>query len=583
MQPKTIQGEKGTNKEEGRQEMTLPERVRSGGNHVNKSSRQRKGSIRTNRSSGRNIGTSKDWGHLNFGHRASHNNNDRSIPVSSRDIPVVHTTTRKLNGRSLQAWVPKNRSKGNKTHYPEWISKLFSVYVGGLGREVSLGVLWKSFSTFGVVVDAYIPSLQRRSRKGLGYGFVKYQKQQEAQKAVDSGANLKVLEHTMSVVGKSYGGADCNEVKEEFGKDGLLVQVASLSNLKTPIMFPSTDSMESSLKSHVGIFSRFLSFYAIKASLKAWGTVGGKHIKTHESTLSKSFLKAAWILVEADSKGDIPNVISGRETSNQSQSRSSPPVSVNSLGTRNVLSGSSKNLYGSVERMNNLSASCPLEIESCNLESPTLENNCCRILIGSVGNQSVVPESNFVSGSPVASDRSWANSKFGYMSASISNLESDIQQIEEQLAANGDNSDLRDKLYHYKEKGKLNHLDLLPRIESVNKCSSIWKNILIPRRHEHTDIASLSYGMSTIVGNGKNIKFWLDHWIGDGPLNLRFPRIFSLAVDKDARIADLRTLDNAEWRWSIRLKRNLFSWETEQWNDLQVPVLGYAVLLLLLV
>ncbi|OMO52856.1 hypothetical protein COLO4_36939 [Corchorus olitorius] len=83
------------------------------------------------------------------------------------------------------------------------------------------------------------------------------------------------------------------------------------------------------------------------------------------------------------------------------------------------------------------------------------------------------------------------------------------------------------------------------------------------------NIKILHKQLAIIVGNGKNIKFWSDHWIGDGPLNLKFPRIFSLAVDKDARIVDLRILDDSEWRWSIRLRRNLFNWETEQWDNLQ--------------
>ncbi|OMO79278.1 hypothetical protein CCACVL1_13790 [Corchorus capsularis] len=67
-----------------------------------------------------------------------------------------------------------------------------------------------------------------------------------------------------------------------------------------------------------------------------------------------------------------------------------------------------------------------------------------------------------------------------------------------------------------------------------NERNSLWRmcNLIL--------LLYISYGMTIIVGDGKNIKFWSDHWIGDSPLKLIFPRIFSLAVDKDARIADLR-------------------------------------------
>nr|GEY84431.1 RNA-directed DNA polymerase, eukaryota, reverse transcriptase zinc-binding domain protein [Tanacetum cinerariifolium] len=34
------------------------------------------------------------------------------------------------------------------------------------------------------------------------------------------------------------------------------------------------------------------------------------------------------------------------------------------------------------------------------------------------------------------------------------------------------------------------------------------------------------------VGNGQNTKFWLDTWILDSPLSVRFPRLFALDSDK---------------------------------------------------
>ncbi|OMO61164.1 Endonuclease/exonuclease/phosphatase [Corchorus capsularis] len=411
---------------------------------------------------------------------------------------ATQAVTKMMNFRQKQAWIPKHRPRSDFSRNSEWKSKLYSVYVGGLGSDVSLGALWKSFSTFGVVVDAYIPpcksglarvlamvssgiggnrklkrqwilvtilkfldtlfqfllliklhlilhnvkdsaKLESRSFKEVLCGqkrdesiqrCVKRSIEQEPPSNPEPSSNhvsslvplllnIDIPKEDMewlnrSVVGKSYRGVNCNEIKEELSKEGLLVQVAPLSNLKTLITFPSLSSMEVSLKKHVDTFVRFFD-------------------ESHASALSKTSFKAAWILVEVESKGDIPNVISGnvsnipfkiicssfmaaqssfledktsgRESSNENQFRYSSPSSVNSLGTGKAISGSYNNLYDNVEGVNDRSANISLEKEECNVESPMLVNSCPKVEL--VDNQLVVPESNSNSGPPSASVRPW--------------------------------------------------------------------------------------------------------------------------------------------------------------------------------
>lgn len=45
--------------------------------------------------------------------------------------------------------------------------------------------------------------------------------------------------------------------------------------------------------------------------------------------------------------------------------------------------------------------------------------------------------------------------------------------------------------------------------------------------------ANISYR----VGNGENIYFWLDRWIGDKPLAERFPNLFSCASNFQAKVS----------------------------------------------
>lgn len=40
------------------------------------------------------------------------------------------------------------------------------------------------------------------------------------------------------------------------------------------------------------------------------------------------------------------------------------------------------------------------------------------------------------------------------------------------------------------------------------------------------------------LGDGENIRFWLDVWVGDVPLRVTFPNIFKLALDSSALVAN---------------------------------------------
>nr|GEX40303.1 hypothetical protein [Tanacetum cinerariifolium] len=40
------------------------------------------------------------------------------------------------------------------------------------------------------------------------------------------------------------------------------------------------------------------------------------------------------------------------------------------------------------------------------------------------------------------------------------------------------------------------------------------------------------------VGNGESTRFWLDNWVGGGPLNVSYPRLFRLEVNKNCLVRD---------------------------------------------
>ncbi|EOY20792.1 Uncharacterized protein TCM_012134 [Theobroma cacao] len=99
----------------------------------------------------------------------------------------------------------------------------------------------------------------------------------------------------------------------------------------------------------------------------------------------------------------------------------------------------------------------------------------------------------------------------------------------------------------------------IPSSSSTARMSSIWRSIVqLPSIEGMQNLVGF-HAYRWIVGNGETICFWFDKWIDDIPLASKFPRLFSLAVDKDMRVLD--ACQNG--LWSINFRRVLYSWEKE--------------------
>ncbi|GKB77483.1 reverse transcriptase domain, reverse transcriptase zinc-binding domain protein, partial [Tanacetum coccineum] len=60
-----------------------------------------------------------------------------------------------------------------------------------------------------------------------------------------------------------------------------------------------------------------------------------------------------------------------------------------------------------------------------------------------------------------------------------------------------------------------------------------------------------------VVGNGKEIRFWLDRWSGEGKLCDRFPRLYHLDSRKEGRVANKGRWVDSEWRWEWEWVREI--------------------------
>jgi hypothetical protein len=94
------------------------------------------------------------------------------------------------------------------------------------------------------------------------------------------------------------------------------------------------------------------------------------------------------------------------------------------------------------------------------------------------------------------------------------------------------------------------------------KASTWWKNIIalekaVPNKNWFLE------SVSRKVGNGVTTLFWTSKWLGEASLAVMFPRLFSLANQKDCMVCDLVHFDGENRLWNFSWRRNLFHWEEE--------------------
>ena len=69
------------------------------------------------------------------------------------------------------------------------------------------------------------------------------------------------------------------------------------------------------------------------------------------------------------------------------------------------------------------------------------------------------------------------------------------------------------------------------------------------------------------VGNGARTKFWVDTWCGDTPLNIQFPKLYRIARDKEANVADHMEQYHGTFLWQVNFFRVAHDWELESFSN----------------
>ena len=76
------------------------------------------------------------------------------------------------------------------------------------------------------------------------------------------------------------------------------------------------------------------------------------------------------------------------------------------------------------------------------------------------------------------------------------------------------------------------------------------------------------------MGNGRNIKFWEDSWMGNQCLMNVHSRLYSMVLNKIANIADVVSLRDEAWVWGFEWRRDLYSWEESDLTNLKNTIIS---------
>ena len=71
-----------------------------------------------------------------------------------------------------------------------------------------------------------------------------------------------------------------------------------------------------------------------------------------------------------------------------------------------------------------------------------------------------------------------------------------------------------------------------------------------------------------VVGDGRDIMFWTDRWVGDQRLCDRFSRLFHLDRTKEGSVFDKGSWVNGEWCWNWDWGRNIRGRVCKELDDL---------------
>lgn len=76
----------------------------------------------------------------------------------------------------------------------------------------------------------------------------------------------------------------------------------------------------------------------------------------------------------------------------------------------------------------------------------------------------------------------------------------------------------------------------------VQSSSTCWRDLCSVEVGSQVPLGWFKAGLFKKVGEGKDTRFWIDPWLGSVCLKNKFPRLFSISVNQDAKVVEVGRL-----------------------------------------
>lgn len=117
-----------------------------------------------------------------------------------------------------------------------------------------------------------------------------------------------------------------------------------------------------------------------------------------------------------------------------------------------------------------------------------------------------------------------------------------------------------------------------PNSDISRKVSKTWKDI-IQTKEKNPNMFSLFISKAKIgVGDGKQILFWTNPWLGNQSLADAFPSIFRIICNHKELLCDVLKRRAQLRQWEFQFRRRFFDWESDTWNELLTILDGSDIL-----
>ncbi|OVA03191.1 hypothetical protein BVC80_457g1 [Macleaya cordata] len=84
-------------------------------------------------------------------------------------------------------------------------------------------------------------------------------------------------------------------------------------------------------------------------------------------------------------------------------------------------------------------------------------------------------------------------------------------------------------------------------------------------------------GSKIDMGNGSEVRFWEDHWLGGEPLCNRFPALYRFSSSKGSSVQNSCNNEGGNLVWNLGITRRLGDVEIEEFTTLIVELQNFIM------